>query len=37
MKAINPAFEIESEAHYPIIHPKLSRDLAFHFAVGMPF
>lgn len=37
MKAINPAFEIESEAHYPLIHPKLSRDLAFHFAVGMPF
>ncbi len=37
MKAINPAFEIESEAHYPILHPKLSRDLAFHFAVGMPF
>ena len=37
MKAVNPAFEIESDAHYPIIHPKLSRDLAFHFAVGMPF
>ena len=37
MKAINPAFEIESEAHYPLVHPKLSRDLAFHFAVGMPF
>ena len=37
MKAINPAFEIESEAHYPFVHPKLSRDLAFHFAVGMPF
>lgn len=37
MKAINPAFEIEEEAHYPLIHPKLSRDLAFHFAVGMPF
>ena len=37
MKAVNPAFEIDSDAHYPIIHPKLSRDLAFHFAVGMPF
>ena len=36
MKAINPAFE-EEETHYPIIHPRLSRDLAFHFAVGMPF
>jgi outer membrane protein assembly factor BamA len=36
MKAINPAYE-EKETHYPIIHPRLSRDLAFHFAVGMPF
>lgn len=36
MKAINPAFN-EEETHYPIIHPRLSRDLAFHFAVGMPF
>ena len=36
MKAINPAYE-EEETHYPIIHPRLSRDLAFHFAVGMPF
>ena len=23
--------------HFPIIHPKLSRDAAFHFAVGLPF
>ena len=37
MKAVNPAYEIDSDAHYPLIHPKLSRDLAFHFAVGMPF
>lgn len=37
MKAINPAYETEDEAHYPLIHPKLSRDLAFHFAVGLPF
>lgn len=36
MKAINPAYE-DSERHYPVIHPRLSRDLAFHFAVGMPF
>lgn len=37
MKAIDPAYETEDEAHYPLIHPKLSRDLAFHFAVGLPF
>ena len=37
MKAINPAYETEEEAHYPLIHPKLGRDLAFHFAVGLPF
>ena len=36
MKAINPAYESE-DTHYPIFHPRLSRDLAFHFAVGMPF
>lgn len=36
MKAINPAYE-DGERHYPILHPRLSRDLAFHFAVGMPF
>ena len=36
MKAINPAYE-EQDTHYPIIHPRLSRDLAFHFAVGLPF
>lgn len=36
MKAINPAFE-EDDEHYPILHPKFSRDNAFHFAVGLPF
>ncbi|MCR5131990.1 MAG: BamA/TamA family outer membrane protein [Prevotella sp.] len=36
MKAINPAYETNRE-HYPILHPKLSRDLSFHFAVGLPF
>lgn len=35
MKAVNPAFT--GKDHYPIIHPKVSRDLAFHFAVGYPF
>ena len=37
MKAVNPAYKTEDENHFPIIHPKLSRDLAFHFAVGLPF
>lgn len=37
MKAVNPAYEVEEEEHYAIIHPRLSRDLAFHFAVGLPF
>ena len=36
MKAINPAYETKEE-HYAIVHPKLSRDFAFHFAVGLPF
>ena len=36
MKAINPAYETERE-HFPIIHPRFSRDFAFHFAVGLPF
>jgi len=35
MKAIDPAYR--GKDHYPIIHPKLSRDFAFHFAVGLPF
>jgi len=37
MKAINPAYEEEEDEHYPILHPRFSRDYAFHFAVGMPF
>ena len=36
MKAVNPAYENARE-HFPIIHPRLSRDFAFHFAVGLPF
>lgn len=36
MKAINPAYE-DNHGHYPVIHPRLSRDLTFHFAVGLPF
>lgn len=36
MKAVNPAYE-EGDEHYPILHPKFSRDNAFHFAVGLPF
>lgn len=35
MKAINPAYT--GKDHYPIYHPRFSRDFAFHFAVGMPF
>ena len=37
MKAVNPAYEEEGEEHFPVIHPRLSRDFAFHFAVGLPF
>ena len=37
MKAVNPAYEEEDEQHYPILHPRFSRDYAFHFAVGLPF
>jgi len=37
MKAVNPAYKTEEEEHYAIIHPRLSRDFAFHFAVGLPF
>lgn len=36
MKAVNPAYETKEE-HWAIIHPDFSRDLAFHFAVGLPF
>lgn len=36
MKAINPAVE-SGRDHYPIFHPKMSRDFTLHFAVGLPF
>lgn len=36
MKAINPQVE-SGDLHYPIFHPRFSRDFTFHFAVGMPF
>ena len=36
MKAINPKYK-KAKERYPIIHPKFSRDFAFHFAVGYPF
>lgn len=36
MKAINPAYD-NNRQHYLITNPRLSRDLTFHFAVGMPF
>ena len=35
MKAIDPAYT--GKDHYPILKHKMSRDFAFHFAVGMPF
>ena len=37
MKAVNPAYKTEDENHFPLIHPRLKRDFAFHFAVGLPF
>ncbi len=36
MKAVNPAYTTDEE-HFPILRPNLKRDLAFHFAVGLPF
>ena len=36
MKAVNPSYETAKE-HFPLFHPRFSRDYAFHFAVGMPF
>lgn len=36
MKAISPT-ELHGKLHYPVIHPKFSRDFTFHFAVGLPF
>jgi len=37
MKAVNPAYETDEDEHYPLLHPRFSRDYAFHFAVGLPF
>ena len=37
MKAVNPAFRADGEDHFPLWNPRLSRDFAFHFAVGLPF
>ena len=36
MKAVNPVYS-NSREHYPIINPDWGRDLAVHFAVGLPF
>lgn len=36
MKAVNPAYETRRE-HYAFLHPDMSRDFSFHFAVGLPF
>ena len=36
MKAINPKYK-KAKERYPIIHPRFSRDFAFHFAVGYLF
>lgn len=36
MKAVNPLYE-SGRDRYPIFHPNLKRDFAFHFAVGYPF
>ena len=34
--AIDPSYT-DKRGHYPFIHPKMSRDFTFHFAVGLPF
>lgn len=36
MKAVNPVYD-NSREHFPIAHPRMSRDFTFHFAVGLPF
>lgn len=36
MKALNPIYK-SGRDRYPILHPRFSRDFAFHFAVGYPF
>lgn len=35
MKAVNPMYS--GRDRYPLLHPRFSRDFAFHFAVGYPF
>ncbi|MBQ9357029.1 MAG: BamA/TamA family outer membrane protein [Prevotella sp.] len=37
MKAVNPAYKSDDDEHFPLLHPRFSRDYAFHFAVGLPF
>lgn len=37
MKAVNPAYNDGTREHYPFVHPRLKRDFAFHFAIGLPF
>lgn len=37
MKAVNPAYSVDDDGHFPLWHPNFGRDYAFHFAVGMPF
>jgi len=37
MKAINPSYDEDDDEHFPLLHPRFSRDYAFHFAVGLPF
>lgn len=36
MKAVNPTY-MDGPLRYPILHPRLRRDFAWHFAVGYPF
>lgn len=36
MKAVNPAYPSGKE-HWPLLAPRLGRDLALHFSVGLPF
>lgn len=36
MKAVNPYYGSVRE-HFPLFHPRFSRDFTLHFAVGLPF
>lgn len=36
MKAVDPSVA-GGHDHYPLLHPRFSRDFTFHFAVGLPF